>query len=227
MKCVGCPTCDLVFETEGFRPMMFFCPECNTEGDWYAADVDGEPRGCIEWTPDISYMDEVMSDFLLSEEVGYEQFKYSLEIEQVGATTAIAALITMAEMQLAIAEAVGDDEAVQAWTEAIAEIQAVLAELTGDFEIFAVDLDVEFSMAQSNLEMVEADWYNLAMISDDLSSDFPEMVQKDNKAYILPQFQESVDEYNWASSYIIEDAAATALEAREQAQEIYDDAANG
>ena len=227
MKCVGCPTCDLIFETIGFRPMVFFCPECNTEGDWYAADVDGVPRGCIEWTPDISYMDEVMSDFLLSEEVNYEQFNYSLEVAKTGATAAIATLITRAEMQLAIAEAAQNVEAVQNWTEAITEIQAVLAEMIGDFEIFSVDLDVEFSMAQSDLETVEADWYNLAMISDDLSSDFPEMVQKDNKAYILPQFQEIVDEYNGAFSYIIGDAVATALGAGEQAQEIYDNAANG
>src|SRR5574344_1596809 len=222
MKCVGCPTCDLIFETEGFRPMTFFCPECNTEGDWYAADVDGVPRGCIEWTPDISYMDEVMSDFLLLEEVNYEQFGYSLKVAQTGAIAAIATLITSAEMQLAIAEAYKHDEAAQRWAEAITEIQAVLAELIGDFETFSVDLDVEFSMAQSDLETVEADWYNLAMISDDLSSDFPEMVQKDNKAYILPQFQESADEYNWTFSYILEDAVATASEAREQAQEIYD-----
>ena len=224
MKFVGCPTCDLVFETVGFRPMMFFCPECYTEGDWYAADVDGVPRGCIEWTPDISYMDEVMSDFLLSEEVNYEQVKYSLKAAQTGATAAITTLIASAETQLAIAEANKDLDAVQRWTEAIPEIQAVLEDLTGDFETFSVDLDVEFSMAQSDLETVEADWYNLAMISDDLSSDFPEMVQKDNKAYILPQFQECVDEYNLAFSYILGDAVATALGAGEQAQAIYDNA---
>lgn len=224
MKFVGCPTCDLVFETVGFRPMMFFCPECYTEGDWYAADVDGVPRGCIEWTPDISYMDEVMSDFLLSEEVNYEQVKYSLKVAQTGATAAITTLIASAETQLAIAEANKDLDAVQRWTVAIPEIQAVLEDLIGDFETFSVDLDVEFSMAQSDLKTIESDWYNLAMISDDLSSDFPEMVHKDNKAYILPQFQECVDEYNFAFSYILGDAVATALGAGEQAQAIYDNA---
>lgn len=227
MKCVGCPTCDLVFETVGFRPMTFFCPECYTEGDWYAADVDGVPRGCIEWTPDISYMDEVMSDFSLSEEVNYEQFNYSLKAEQTAATAAIENLIASAETQLSIAETNQAVNAVELWTEAIPELQAVLAKLTGDFKIFYADLDAEFSMAQSDLEDVEADWYNSAMISDDLSSDFPEMVQKDNKAYILPQFQESVDEYNRVLSYILEDAVATALEAEKQAQGIYDNAANG
>ena len=82
MKYVGCPVCDEVFETIGFRPMTFQCPQCGTTGQWYAGELDGEPRGFIDWSPCIDYIDSIMWPYLQRILSYYDYFCYAVRQAQ-------------------------------------------------------------------------------------------------------------------------------------------------
>ena len=200
MKYVGCPTCDLVFETEGFRPIMFFCPECNTEGDWYAADVDGEPRGCIEWTPDLTYIEDAAYDFQIQIELQYEE-----EYEYLNNSKGV--LITYLETSAGILETMAesiepvDRELAEKYREAAGKVRALIPNAEADCHLLMELFECNYELELDSILSVEREWYNLAVISDDLSSDFPEMVQKDNKSYVMPMFQECIDDFLYLIEY--------------------------
>ena len=214
MKYDGCPVCDEVFETVGFRPMTFQCPHFNTVGQWYAGELDGEPRGFIDWSPCIDYIDNIMWPYLYRILSSFDSFCNQIKDAQLKIHDTLKSFMNYCErcQEYLLSQISGGegDLQIEMRIMMIYMVYVLFVEVTESFLMTFAELatlaGAIYSMIGYSLVTLRDLWIIAGDVEDDLSSDETQDVKKENQKDIEQGFKElysqSVQYYNILVLYI-------------------------